>query len=83
MKKIADRIFGSPQYLRELLFAARFGALLQFVVALFFLFLSRNGGPLGCLAVARTLNEAALVTLTLEICVRIFVGFLRKGGLKL
>lgn len=83
MKKIAERLFGSPNYLWGLLFAAKYGAVVQFLAALFFVGLSRAGGPLGCLEVAVALNEAALVTLTLAVIFRITVYFMRKGGLKL
>ena len=83
MKKYADRLFGSPSYLKSLLFFAQYGAVLQFLASFFFLGFSRNGGPLGCLEASRALNEAALVTLTLAVSIRIFVFFLRRCGMKL
>ena len=83
MKKIADRIFGSPNYLWGLMFAAKYGAAVQFLAALFFVGLSRAGGPLGCLQAAFVLHEAALVTVTLAVIFRLTVHFLRKGGFQL
>ena len=80
--RLRDRIFGSPYFYGELLFVARYGALLQMVGALFFLGWSKSGGPLGCLETARLLSEASLATLTLGVCIGIFAHFLRKCGVK-
>ena len=73
MKKLADRIFGSPHYLRELHFFARFGGLLQLGLGLFFFVLSRSGGPLGCLEIAEILTGSALRM--------ILIGFFLRLGI--
>ena len=83
MKKTVDRIFGSPSYLSFLLFFARYGAVLQILAAFVFVGLSRNGGPLGCLEAASALSEAALVTLTLGVALRLSVFFLKRAGILL
>ncbi len=83
MMKFVDKIFGSPHFLGELLFAGKYAALLQFFVALFFCGLSRFGGPLGSLECAQVLSEAGLVTLTLTLATEIIGGFLCRMGTEL
>jgi len=82
MKRLCDRIFGCPFFYRELLFAARYGAVVQFVSAFFFLRLSRSGGPLGCLEAALVMSEAAVATATVAVCIGLTAHFLRKCGMK-
>ncbi len=83
MMKFVDKVFGSPHYLRELIFAGKYAALLQFFVAFLFCGLARFGGPLGSLEAAEAFREAALVTLTLTLIVEIIVGVLRRTGTEL
>ncbi|MBP3301177.1 MAG: hypothetical protein J6M34_06730 [Clostridia bacterium] len=82
MKKITDRIFGSPHYLPSLLFAAKVAAAAQFFAALFFAFLSQRGGPLGCLEASRIFWEAGAVTLTLAATFELTAFFLRRIGIR-
>lgn len=78
MKKFANALFGSPYFLRELLFAGKYAALLQFLAAIVFCGLARFGGPLGSLESAEILREAALVTLTVTAAIEMMAGFLRR-----
>jgi hypothetical protein len=82
MKKITDRVFGSPHYLPSLLFAAKLAAAAQFLVAVFFAVFSRMGGPLGCLEASRTFWEAGAVTLTLGASFELTAFFLRRIGIR-
>ncbi len=65
--KWLNRLFCSPYYFRELLFAGKYAAVLQLVAALFFCGLARFGGPLGSLECAEVLREAGLTTLTVAL----------------
>lgn len=78
MMKFVDKIFGSPYYLRELLFAGKYAALLQFFVGILFCGFARFGGPLGSLECAEVFRECALVTLTLTLIVDLIVRFLHR-----
>lgn len=80
--KFVDKILGSPYYLRELLFAGKYAALLQFFVAFLFCGLARFGGPLGSLECAEVFQESALVTMTLTLAVELLTVFLRRLGTK-
>lgn len=82
MKKITDRIFGSPQYLPALLFSAKFAAVAQFFAAIFFAVFSQKGGPLGCIEASRVLWEAGAVTLTLAAVFELTATFLRRIGIR-
>lgn len=82
MTKFATKIFGSPYFLRELLFAGKYAALLQFGAALTFFAFSRLGGPLGCLSYGFALAECALTTMTLVVCTEILALLLRRGGIE-
>ena len=82
MKKIADRIFGSPHYLPALLFSSKFAAVLQFFAAMFFAFFSQRGGPLGCVEASRLFWESGAVTLTLAGVFELTVLFLRRIGIR-
>ena len=68
MKKV-EKILGSPDYLRGLIFAGKYAALLQFVSGFFFCGLARFGGPLGSSECADHLVEAALSTLMITLCI--------------
>ena len=80
--KFVDRFFGSPYYLRELLFAGKYATLLQFFVGILFCGFARFGGPLGSLECAEVFRECALVTLTLTLIFDLLVKFLHRTETK-
>ena len=82
MRKITERIFGSPRYLPSLLFAAKFAAAAQFFAAVFFAVFSQNDGPLGCIEASRLFLEAGAVTLTLAAAVELTAYFLCRMGIR-
>lgn len=78
MMKTVERIFRSPLYLRELIFAGQYAALLQLIAGLFFCGLARFGGPLGSMECAIVLQQAGLTTLTVTLLTAIVLWGIRK-----
>ena len=76
--KIFDKIFGSPHYLRELLFFGKYATVLQFALSFFCCGLSRFGGILGSMAYAEVFREGALTTLTMTLVFELLLFFLRR-----
>ena len=69
MKKFVDRLFQSPYYMREVIFAGKYAALLQLIAALCFCAWSRVGGPMGSMECAEVLLECGWVTMALTFCI--------------
>ena len=78
MSKFFDRLFQSPYYMRELIFAGKYSALLQLFAALFFCGWSLTGGPLGSMECADFLLECGWVTMTLAFAIEMIYGAFKK-----
>ena len=77
LKKVTNKIFGSPHYFPILLSVGRTGAWLQAFGALFFLFCSFFGGPLGSLEMAGEFLESSLLTAMICLALRVTFGKLK------
>lgn len=78
--KFVDKIFGSPSYLRELLFVGKYVTVLYLILSFFFLGMSRFGGPLGSTEYVGTFLELAFMTVGITLITEILASVLRRRG---
>ena len=69
MLNFVERILNSPYYLRTLIFAGKYAALLQLILGFFFCGLARFGGLLGSLQFAEWSVQSALSTLMITLLI--------------